>query len=153
MRLTGCWLRSKLGCYVTTERNGRSIATQRPSLARARSLRSDQAERTLDRYAATELGSSSVATYTRSWDRSERASFRRVQKTQRGKTRWSGKTEVARLQARTRQRVKRGRLAVCDFESLPLCGFLFMTCFESSSARCELCGGAEDVEHKHRGMV
>ncbi|KAG5397434.1 hypothetical protein IGI04_019248 [Brassica rapa subsp. trilocularis] len=37
------------------------------------------------------------------------ASFRRVQKTQRGKTRWSERTEATRLQARTRQRVKRGR--------------------------------------------
>ncbi|KAF2591847.1 hypothetical protein F2Q70_00038492 [Brassica cretica] len=60
---------------LATERNGRSVTTQRPSLARARSLRSDraewtlgrslrsdQAERILGRYEATKLGSSSVAT-------------------------------------------------------------------------------------------
>ncbi|KAF3501702.1 hypothetical protein F2Q69_00042171 [Brassica cretica] len=60
---------------VATERNGRSVITQRPSLARARSLRSDRAERTLGRslrsdqaewtlgrYETTKLGSSSVAT-------------------------------------------------------------------------------------------
>ncbi|KAF2572413.1 hypothetical protein F2Q70_00002213 [Brassica cretica] len=37
----------KLGRYVATERNGRSV--------RARSLHSDRAERTLGRYVATEL--------------------------------------------------------------------------------------------------
>ncbi|KAG5393502.1 hypothetical protein IGI04_023465 [Brassica rapa subsp. trilocularis] len=29
----------------------------------------------------------------------------------------------------------------------------FEICFESSSVRCGLCGGAEDIEYKHRGMV
>ncbi|KAG5414448.1 hypothetical protein IGI04_002015 [Brassica rapa subsp. trilocularis] len=34
-----------------------------------------------------------------------------------------------------------------------LLNVLFETCFESSSARCELCGGAEGIECKHRGVV
>ncbi|KAF3608122.1 hypothetical protein DY000_02049156 [Brassica cretica] len=48
-----------LGRYIVTERDGRSVATLRPSLARARSLRSDQAGRSdrawleLGRYVAT----------------------------------------------------------------------------------------------------
>ncbi|KAF3556747.1 hypothetical protein F2Q69_00014654 [Brassica cretica] len=44
----------ELGCYVVTERNGCSVATERPSGTEARSLRSDRAERTLGRYVATE---------------------------------------------------------------------------------------------------
>ncbi|KAG5410861.1 hypothetical protein IGI04_007180 [Brassica rapa subsp. trilocularis] len=36
---------------------------------------------------------------------------------------------------------------------LQLRNVLFETCFESSSARCELCGGAEGIERKHRGVV
>ncbi|KAF3518504.1 hypothetical protein DY000_02062974 [Brassica cretica] len=60
LRSDRAWL--ELGRYVATGRDGRSVATQQPSLARARSLRSDRAGRVLGRYVATELGSSSVAT-------------------------------------------------------------------------------------------
>ncbi|KAF2611202.1 hypothetical protein F2Q70_00011704 [Brassica cretica] len=63
LRSDRAWL--ELGRYVSSELNGRSVATLRPSLARARSLHSDRAGRTLhsDRagrtlghYIATELG-------------------------------------------------------------------------------------------------
>ncbi|KAF3496913.1 hypothetical protein DY000_02052771 [Brassica cretica] len=48
---------------LATERNGRSVTTQRPSLARARSLRSDRAEwHSVGRYVATKRNGSSVAT-------------------------------------------------------------------------------------------
>ena len=46
----------ELGRYVATERNARSVATQQPSLARARSLRSDRAVCMCGSYVVIELG-------------------------------------------------------------------------------------------------
>ncbi|KAF3581518.1 hypothetical protein DY000_02031741 [Brassica cretica] len=54
------WL--ELGRYVATGQYTCSVAKWRPSLARALLLRSNRAVRFLDRYIATDLGSSSVAT-------------------------------------------------------------------------------------------
>ncbi|KAF3591491.1 hypothetical protein DY000_02020450 [Brassica cretica] len=48
-------LRLEIGRYVATERNECSVAMLQPSLARARSLRSDRAEWTLGRYVVTGL--------------------------------------------------------------------------------------------------
>ncbi|KAF3601638.1 hypothetical protein F2Q69_00033823 [Brassica cretica] len=65
-RYTATELRLEPGCYVVTERDERSVATDRAlarartlrsdrALARAWSLRSDRAGRVLGRYVATEL--------------------------------------------------------------------------------------------------
>ncbi|KAF2619520.1 hypothetical protein F2Q68_00039983 [Brassica cretica] len=56
----------------------------------------------------------------------------------RGKTRWSEKTEVARLQARTRQRVKRGHNRIALFMSLRIVGRKVMSCRLISFFDCEM---------------
>ncbi|KAF3541354.1 hypothetical protein F2Q69_00024244 [Brassica cretica] len=60
LRSDQAWL--ELGCYVATERNGRSVATYRPSRTDAQSLHSDRAWLELGRYVATKRNGFSVAT-------------------------------------------------------------------------------------------
>ncbi|KAF3518516.1 hypothetical protein DY000_02060929 [Brassica cretica] len=52
----------ELGRYVATERDGRSVATYRPSGTCARSLRNDRAWLELSHYVATGRDGRSVAT-------------------------------------------------------------------------------------------
>ncbi|KAF2555474.1 hypothetical protein F2Q68_00016472 [Brassica cretica] len=70
----------EIGRYVATERDGRSVATLRPSLARARLLHSDRARQTLGCNVATERDVCSAATWRPSLARarslrSDRATF------------------------------------------------------------------------------